>query len=265
MPDASSPKTQIESPKTQLESPKTHLESPKAPLEFKSASLTIPALRFFSNDLAVIEATLRGKIAQATEFFRDSPVMMDLQLLNEQHQSVDVEALVGLLRALGMVPVGLRGGSDAQNRAALTLGIFRHSAPSGAPSEIKIPGAESSPELLDKSALAAEKSQENRVVTQPVRSGQRVYASGDLTVTATVSAGAEIMAEGNIHVYGSLRGRALAGVQGDINSRIFCMDLQAELISIAGIYKLRDDIPGDVQHKPAHISLDNELIIIRGL
>src|SRR5690606_12450274 len=106
---------------------------------------------------------------------------------------------------------------------------------------------------------------ENMLITQPVRSGQRVYSRGDLTVTATVSAGAEIMAEGNIHVYGSLRGRALAGVQGDVTARIFCMDLQAELLSIAGIYQLRDDISKEVQHKAAQVSLDDELIVIKQL
>lgn len=245
--------------------------SPKAPVEFKSASLTVPSLRFFSSDLQVIDAALREKVAQAAEFFRDSPVMMDLQLLNEQQQCVDVEALVSVLRALGMVPIGLRGGNAVQNQAALALGIFCQAAAAATgaqkkgPDASKVAIASGEAGLAAEAALAVEKVQENRIISHPVRSGQRVYASGDLTVTATVSAGAEIMAEGNIHVYGSLRGRALAGVQGDTSSRIFCTDLQAELISIAGIYKLRDDIAKEVQHKPAHISLDNELIVIKDL
>lgn len=245
--------------------------SPKAPLEFKSASLTVPCLRFFNSDLLVIEAALREKVAQAAEFFRDSPVMMDLQPLYEQQQSVDVEALVSLLRTLGMMPMGLRGGNEAQNQAALALGIFCQAATVATVAQKKGPDAGDiavacdGPAATGDATPVAEKSQENKVISHPVRSGQRVYASGDLTVIATVSAGAEIMAEGNIHVYGSLRGRALAGVQGDTSSRIFCTDLQAELISIAGIYKLRDDIAKEVQHKPAHISLDNELIVIKDL
>lgn len=242
--------------------------SPKAPIEFKSASLTVPSLRFFSSDFLVIDAALREKMAQAAEFFRDSPVMMDLQPLNEQQQCVDVEALVSLLRELGMVPIGLRGGNAGQNQAALALGIFCQAATAATATQKKRPDASEvagEPAPAVEVTRAAENVQENKVICHPVRSGQRVYASGDLTVTATVSAGAEIMAEGNIHVYGSLRGRALAGVQGNTSSRIFCTDLQAELISIAGIYKLRDDIAKEVQHKPAHISLDNELIVIKDL
>ena len=84
-------------------------------------------------------------------------------------------------------------------------------------------------------------------------------------MTATVSAGAEIMAEGNIHVYGSLRGRALAGVQGNTECRIFCSDLQAELISIAGIYQLSDDLSNHTGHKPVQISLDNQTLIFKDI
>ena len=80
-----------------------------------------------------------------------------------------------------------------------------------------------------------------------------------------MSAGAEILAEGNIHIYGSLRGRALAGVLGNIESRIFCSDLQAELISIAGIYQLRDDLSGYAAHKPVQISLLNQKLIIKNI
>ncbi|KFI21097.1 septum site-determining protein MinC, partial [Nitrosococcus oceani] len=93
------------------------------------------------------------------------------------------------------------------------------------------------------------------LITQPVRSGQRIYVSGDLIILAQVSAGAEIMAEGNIHVYNTLRGRALAGVQGNTNARIFCFDLQAELISIAGDYKTSEDLKGTVEKKPVQIYL----------
>src|SRR5207237_3532700 len=83
-----------------------------------------------------------------------------------------------------------------------------------------------------------------RLITQPVRSGTQIYARGtDLVVTAPVSAGAEIMADGNIHVYAALRGRALAGADGDVEARIFCSRLEAELISIAGRYLVSDQIP----------------------
>ena len=101
------------------------------------------------------------------------------------------------------------------------------------------------------------------LVTQPIRSGQRIYATGDLIIMSQVSAGAEIMAEGNIHVYNTLRGRALAGVHGNTDARIFCFDLQAELISIAGDYKTSEDLNKQIYKKPVQIYLQNHALIIK--
>jgi septum site-determining protein MinC len=100
-------------------------------------------------------------------------------------------------------------------------------------------------------------------ITSPIRSGQRIYSHGDLIVLAQVGAGAEILAEGNIHVYGTLRGRALAGVQGNTDARIFCSNLQAELISIAGNYKISDDIHGVVANTPVQIYLQKNTLIVK--
>ncbi len=102
-------------------------------------------------------------------------------------------------------------------------------------------------------------------MTEPVRSGTQIYArGGDLIVTAAVSAGAEVMADGNIHVYGRLRGRALAGAAGDTAARIFCTRLEAELISIAGRYLVSEQLPAEYQGGPAQIALvDDALTIIR--
>lgn len=100
----------------------------------------------------------------------------------------------------------------------------------------------------------------NQVITHPVRSGQRIYSKGDLTVIGAVSPGAEIIAEGNIHVYGALRGRAIAGVQGDEHARIFCSQLDAELLAIAGIYKPNDEIDDNYRQKNVQIALENEKI-----
>jgi len=105
-----------------------------------------------------------------------------------------------------------------------------------------------------------------KVITTPVRSGQQVYAAGgDLIILASVSAGAEILADGNIHVYGPLRGRALAGVKGDPSARVFCYSLEAELISIAGIFQLDEDLRSGHWKQPAQISLNNEKISIQSL
>jgi septum site-determining protein MinC len=104
------------------------------------------------------------------------------------------------------------------------------------------------------------------VVDRPLRSGQRVYAKGDLVVLGMVSNGAEVIAEGNIHIYAPLRGRALAGVHGNHDARIFCTSLEAELISIAGIYRTTEvPLADDVRGKPAQIRLDEEKLLIEPL
>jgi len=99
-----------------------------------------------------------------------------------------------------------------------------------------------------------------------VRSGQRVYAvGGDLSIIAPVSSGAELMADGNIHVYGPLRGRALAGMSGNLEARIFCHDLQAELISIAGHYRVSEGIPNELRGVPVQVFLEQKILRIEKL
>src|SRR5947208_59733 len=106
---------------------------------------------------------------------------------------------------------------------------------------------------------------EARLVTQPVRSGTQIYARGtDLVVTAAVSPGAELVADGNIHVYGVLRGRAMAGASGDVEARIFCSRLEAELVSIAGRYLVSEQLPAEQRGFPVQIALvDDQLTITR--
>lgn len=237
----------------------------KSALEFKSTSLTVPVLVLSSNDLLQIQLQLQEKIAQAPEFFKNSPILLDLKKLNMLELGISVQEVVNLIRELQFLPIGIRGGSDQQNHDALAISLPVH-AMNGTNAPIN--DRPSSKTLVVTEAPEVEQPEqilENKIITQPVRSGQRVYAKGDLIVTATVSAGSEIMAEGNIHVYGTLRGRALAGILGNTESRIFCSDLQAELISIAGIYQLSDDINFEFAHKPVQISLDNQTLIIKDI
>jgi septum site-determining protein MinC len=104
----------------------------------------------------------------------------------------------------------------------------------------------------------------SKLITSPVRSGQQIVAKGkDLIVTSSVSHGAELLSDGNIHVYGALRGRALAGISGDLEARIYCQSLEAELVSIAGFYRLSDAI--EPLAGPCQIYLVNEHIVIEPL
>lgn len=188
-----------------------------------SSCIVFEILRY---DLDEIKASLTELTAQTPHFFSGSPVVIDLEktsILSVQ----DVVQLKQFLQSHGMVPVGIRGGSRAQQARLLEAGL--------PPVRLgKMEGKYFQP---------AEKPS-TMLVTRPVRSGMQVYAEHtDLIVTTSVSPGAELMAYGHIHVYGCLRGKALAGVHGDETARIFCCSLDAELVAIAGRYLTRDDIP----------------------
>jgi septum site-determining protein MinC len=117
-------------------------------------------------------------------------------------------------------------------------------AQAAAPAPRPEPAAEASPALLH---------------AQPVRSGQRVYARNrDLVITAPVGAGAEVMADGCVHVYGALRGRAMAGTRGDTTARVFCQEFHAELVSIAGVFRVFETIPPELEGRPVQAWLDGE-------
>ena len=231
-------------------------------LEFKSSTFSVPVLVLSSDDLPVIEQQLQEKVSLAPEFFRNSPLVLDLQVLNKQSHALDLIALTDMIRKTGLLPIGIRGGNAQQNKQALELLMPVYSIHSGGASEEaqKQKTLAPAPEPDADTDLTT-----TMLITQPIRSGQRIYAKGDLVITAQVSAGAEIMAEGNIHVYNTLRGRALAGVQGNSNARIFCFDLQAELISIAGNYKVSEDLDESVRNKPVQIYLQDQALIIKDI
>ena len=229
-------------------------------LEFKSSTFSVPVIVLSNNDLVAIEEHLRKKNLLAPDFFKNSPVVFDVQLLNQKGISIDIEDLTRIIYQAGMLPIGIRGGDELQNTKARELRIPAYSS-------LHSVSAESGKKVVQKntkSATAAE-SPTTLIITHPVRSGQRVYATGDLIILAQVSAGAEILAEGNVHVYNTLRGRVLAGVQGNTEARIFCSDLQAELISIAGNYKISEDLNDSIRNKPVQVYLQEHSLIIKDI
>lgn len=231
-------------------------------LEFKSSSLTTPVLTLYNNDQETIATQLKAKIEEAPSFFKNAPVLFDLNDIRKKKLDLDLSVLTETVRNNGLIPIGIRGGTEEHKQAALTLKIavfsdfqFNIAAAKKRPPKIEI---ESPHEPVGTSAEA-------KLITQPVRSGQRVYSAGDLIILSQVSAGAEIMAAGNIHIYGALRGRALAGVKGNTECRIFCSNLQAELISIAGIYKTCEDLDNSLRELPVQISLKDRALIINAI
>ncbi|QFY43844.1 septum site-determining protein MinC [Candidatus Methylospira mobilis] len=230
--------------------------------ELKSGSINVPVLRLFSKQIQTLQPVLAEKVERAPIFFRNAPLIIDLQELQESLLEHELFELLAILRSLSMTPIGLRGGGaflqDAVTQAGLTLlADLRHEP--AATAVAHRPAAAVKP-----SAVPARTP--SKIIDQPVRSGQHIYASGcDLVVLAPVSAGAEIIADGNIHVYGVLRGRALAGAQGEESSRIFCQDLQAELISVAGHYRVNEQLNENDKGKPVKIQLRDNALIIENL
>lgn len=235
-------------------------------LEFKSSTFSVPVLVLSNDDLVVIEEQLQEKISLAPEFFKNSPLVLDLQEINKKGYDIDIAALAGIIRKAGLLPIGIRGGNIQQNKQALDLLLPVYSIHSGGVSADTQKPKTITPVPEPKTDTNVDVDVTGTtLITQPIRSGQRIYAAGDLVILAQVSAGAEIMAEGNIHVYNTLRGRALAGVQGDTEARIFCFDLQAELISIAGNYKVSEDLDETVRNKPVQIYLQDQALIIKDI
>lgn len=242
-------------------------DSPKPAFELKAATFTLPVIRLLGVDMDGVADQLGIKVEQAPDFFRNTPVVIDLSGLPPGAGQIEFPLLVGLMRGFGMIPVGIRGGTEEQHQAAEAMELailgdaFVRRTPPRETSNQPEPRPTPRPVTPAQTPAEEPSSASQRLVTRPVRSGQRVYApGGDLSVIAPVSHGAELMADGNIHVYGPLRGRAMAGMKGDTSARIFCQDLQAELLSVAGHYRISENIPDEVKGVPVQIFLDGDVL-----
>lgn len=232
--------------------------SQDAVFELKAGHFTLPNLRLLSANLDALDEQLLARVQQAPEFFRNTPVVIDLSLMAEHDDSIDFALLVGLMRGYGMVPVAIQGGSEQHQEMAEFLELAILSS-----SKARKPVATASAARKQKPEI---KSAAAKLVTSPVRSGQRVYAAGrDLIIVASVSSGAEVIADGNIHIYGALRGRALAGVKGNRDARIFCQKLHAELVAVAGQYRLSEQLDASHLGEAVQIMLSGKKLCIEQL
>jgi septum site-determining protein MinC len=226
--------------------------------KLKAGLFTLTTLHLFNADLLPMQQQLKSLIAQTPHFFQQLPIILDLSsLLLHADQPLDFSAIISCLRRYGLIPVGIRGGTMEQQTLAMQAGL-------AILANTKLENTEPSPKTATVTVSATAK-----LITQPVRSGQQIYAkNSDLIVLASVSPGAELLADGNIHIYGRLKGRALAGVSGNQDTHIFCQNLEAELVAIAGHYWLSEDLH-DLQHtlNPGgiHISLHQERLQIKTL
>ena len=257
-------------------------------VELKGGMYTFMSLRLHTDDLDAIDAALADKVNQAPAFFKDTPVVVDLGGLDENGTSLDGVALLACIRRHRLEPIAatlgdksspLAGtmalpltesnarrrdtpirleGKDADGGDDSTDSAVRRGG-DGSPADGNgaVPGSSREVEYVVRSPL---------LVDRPVRSGQQIYARDtDLIVMGQVGPGAEVIADNNIHVYGPLRGRALCGVSGNADTRIFCQSLEAELVSVAGTYRMLETIPEELRGRPAQIWLDRERLNIEPL
>jgi len=222
-------------------------------LELKGNLLTVMILRLFDANIVNITAQLAEKIAQAPDFFQYAPLIIDLQSLSDSN--LDLPYIINLVKTHGFMPIAIRGGHEKYREMAMVLGLGLFPNAPIKPTRTRAERPASSSSSLP-----------TKVVTQPIRSGQQVVAlKGDLVILSTVSPGAEVLAQRHIHVYGTLRGRALAGVNGDKEARIFCQGFDAELVSIAGHYQLNEQLEDNMRGRPTQIYLEDEMLKVQTL
>ncbi|SDM07645.1 septum site-determining protein MinC [Modicisalibacter muralis] len=230
---------------------------------FKGGMLPMTVMELISADPERIREQLAGKLSQSPAFFQHTPVVLSVEKLDEPHLAL--ERICAVCRAHKLLPVAVRGGADPVKQSAWALGLgwfppqeertraLESVAPS-APAEAPQP----TPEI--QGAVGS------RIHRGTVRSGQQVSApDGDLVVLGAVNAGAEVLAGGNVHVYGALRGRALAGIRGDREASIFCHELHGELLSLAGNYKRLEDIDPQLLGKAVQVRLNDDQLTITPL
>ncbi|MBP8118329.1 MAG: septum site-determining protein MinC [Shewanella sp.] len=217
----------------------------KPSLELKGASFTLSVLHINSSDLQAVMTELDRKLAQAPQFFLGAPLVVNLSAI--QHDSLNLSALKDLLISRQLVIVGITGATTVLSKQAKDLGLAivkagkQSSTPPPAPRQTKI-------------------------VKQNIRSGQQVYAkNGDLIIFGAVGNGAEVIADGSIHIYGALRGKAMAGAAGDTSAVIIAHSLEAELVSIAGQYWLAENLQQHSSDKSGCIRLNGESLMVESL
>ncbi|AYY58333.1 septum site-determining protein MinC [Burkholderia multivorans] len=245
--------------------------------ELRSGSVDTLLFTVKTTDLDALRAELVKRFEATPEFFADDVVAIDVRRLadGERVALADIRQMLSdvRMRPVGVVALATQGWAteaglpllEARDRRAPAAKAADEAEPVAATAveAAAAPAAEPTPEP---GAASQPAGVQTLVIDRPLRSGQQIYAKGDLVVLAPVSHGAEIIAEGNIHIYAPLRGRALAGVHGNHDARIFCTCLEPELISIAGIYRTTENpLPADVLGKSVQIRLEEEKLMIEPL
>lgn len=249
--------------------------SSSLPIEIKISTVVAISTILHSADPIAIDAALKQMTGGVSDFFEDEFAVIDVAGIADDAAHIDWESLVALLKKYRLNAVAVRGAPAALHDVIRAHDLFLDDGTSGlstsagrempAPAPAPAPAEAAAP--APAAAPPAPAPVQAMIVDTPVRAGQRIYARGtDLIVTAVVNNGAELIADGSIHVYAPLHGRALAGASGNAGARIFALQLQPELVSIAGVYRTFDEgFPAEVARQPAQIRLVGDRIDISSL
>jgi septum site-determining protein MinC len=255
--------------------------------EIRFGQVGLAQVRLRTIDATSVHDELAARVATAPQMFERTAVCLDLSALEKEPEAQEIRSILDAIRRAGMLPVGLAHGTSTVDTLARALDLpvltqFRAQSRTAMDRSPSAAGAGAQERPMDRSPSAAGAGAQERPPApvepkkpvaaegaefanptlmhhQPVRSGQRVYARHrDLVVTSVVGAGAEVMADGCVHIYGALRGRAAAGARGEVTARIFCQEFSAELISIAGVFRVFETIPPELNGKPVQAWLDGD-------
>ncbi|MCF1427523.1 MAG: septum site-determining protein MinC [Shewanella sp.] len=214
-------------------------------LELKGASFTLSVLHLYSTDLDIFATELAAKLSQAPQFFLGAPLVINLSGINATE--LDIQALQQIMKQLQLVLLGFTGANDALAKQIRKAGLAL----------LKTGKTVVTPPPLP---------QKTRIVKQNIRSGQQIYAqSSDLIIFGNVGNGAEVIADGNIHIFGALRGKAMAGAKGNRHAVILARKLEAELVSVAGQYWLSENLTQHTDSTSGCIRLDGDSLVFETL
>jgi septum site-determining protein MinC len=231
--------------------------APKAlsePFRLRGGNFNLLVLRLLDHHAESVVPAIADQFRRAPGLLRNAPVVLGLDDLAADPASVDFPAILRGLRGAEINPIGTSGGSAEMRAAAQQAGL----APLRAAGETDAPGP--APEAAPPPPAPGTQ-RPTMVIEQAVRAGQRVWAEGaDCIVLGAVNAGGEVIADGHLHVYGPLRGRAIAGGADNTEARIFALAFDPELVSIAGFYATRDGLGSAPIGKPVQVRLRGEAL-----
>ncbi|KIF80894.1 septum site-determining protein MinC [Noviherbaspirillum autotrophicum] len=240
------------------------------PIEIKISTVVAVSALLRSHDLATLDGAMKSMTGGAPDYFDHEFAVLDVAGCDFSQGSVDWPAVISLFRSYNLNPVAVRGAPAGMEQDILSHGLSIDTLAKPrqeTPQEEPAVAAQPEPPVAIEAAPAAPVPVPAMIIDTPVRAGQRIYARGaDLVVMAVVNPGAELIADGCIHVYAPLRGRALAGASGNAEARIFALSMEAELVSIAGMYRtFESGLPPELAKKPAQVRLAGDRIDVSSI